>query len=275
MLKTITVVAVALLAAGCDGRAVDAPAKPDAAPRTAAPASAQPRPDGTIAIKAAMDKCYEDQGDDAQKACVRALENSQFALTDGRASRDDLTLCFKTHAPAPVCLEDRPALGMDSERDFTEYRYLGRLPEPRLYVVERWQYQGSGVTLIDADTGAVSQVGAVPVASPDGARIAVASTDLDPATDEADQVIYRLASELTIYRHGEGKLLQEFKFETPDDWGPGEPRWLSAQRLEVPVMQILERSDHAELLATGTRTYELVDGRWHEAAASAKPVPTN
>lgn len=274
-MKTITVVALALFAAGCGERAVDAPAKPDAAPHAAPPASAPPRPDGAIAIKAAMDKCYENQDADTQETCVRALENSQFALTDGRVSRNDLTLCFKTRAPAPVCLEDRPARGMDSERDFTEYRYLGRLPGPRLYVVERWQYQGSGVTLIDADTGAVSQVGAVPVASPDGARIAVASTNLDPAADEADQVIYRLASELTIYRYGEGKLLQEFKFEAPDDWGPGDPRWLSAQLLEVPVMQILESSDHAELRATGTRTYELADGRWREAAASAKPVPTN
>lgn len=275
MMKTITVVAVALFAAGCGERAMDAPAKPDAALHAAPPAPAPPRPDGPIAIKAAMDKCYEDQDADAQKACVRALENSQFALTDGRASRDDLTLCFKTRAPAPVCLQDRPARGMDSERDYTEYRYLGRLPEPRLYVVERWQYQDSGVTLIDADTGVVSQVGAVPVSSPDGARIVIASTNLDPTTDEADQVIYRLASELTIYRHSEGKLLQEFKFEAPNDWGPGEPRWLSTQRLEVPVMQILERSDHAELRATGTRTYELVDGRWHEAATSAKPVPMN
>lgn len=272
-MKTITVVALALFAAGCGERAVDAPAKPDAAPHAAPPASAPPRPDGVIAIKAAMDECYENQDADTQETCVRALENSQFALTDGHASRNDLTLCFKTHAPAPVCLEDRPARGMDSERDFTEYRYLGRLPGPRLYVVERWQYQGSGMTLIDADTGTVSQVGAVPVASPDGARIAIASTKPDPTTDEADQVIYRLASELTIYRYSEGKLLQEFKFEAPDDWGPGEPRWLSARLLEVPVMQILEGSDHAELRATGTRTYELLNGRWREAAASAKPVP--
>lgn len=275
MMKTITVVAVALFAAGCGECAMDAPAKPDAALHAVSPASAPPPPDGPIAIKAAMDKCYENHDADAQKACVRALENSQFALTEGRASRDDLSLCFKTRAPAPVCLEDRPARGMDSERDYTEYRYLGRLPGPRLYVVERWQYQGSGVTLVDADSGVVSQVGAVPVASPDGARIAIASTNLDPTTDEADQVIYRLASELTVHRYSEGKLLQEFKFETPDDWGPGEPRWLSAQLLEVPVMQILERSDHAELRATGTRTYELANGRWHETAASAKPVPMN
>ena len=274
-MKTITVLAVALFAAGCDERAVDAPAEHDAPPRVASPASGSPRPDGAIAIKAAMEKCYEDQDADAQNSCVRALENSQLALTDGRASRDGLSLCFKTRAPAPVCLEDRPARGMDSERDYTEYRYLGRLPGPSLYVVERWQYQGSGVTLIDADTGVVSQVGAVPVASPDGARIAIASTNPDPTTDEADQVIYRLASEFTIYRHSEGKLVQEFKFEAPDDWGPGEPRWLGAQLLEVPVMQILERSDHAELRATGTRTYGFVDGRWHEAAASATPVPTN
>ena len=276
-MKTITVVAVALFATGCGERAVDAPAKVNAAPRVASPAAASPPPDGAIAlrIKAAMEKCYEDQDADAQKKCVRALENSQFALTDGRASRDGLALCFKTRAPTPMCLEDRPARGMDSERDYTEYRYLGRLPEPRLYVVERWQYQGSGVTLIDADTGVVSEVGAVPVASPDGARIAIASTKLDPATDEADQLVYRLASELAIYRYGEGKLLQEFKFEAPDDWGPGEPRWLDAQLLEVPVMQIIERSDHAELRATGTRTYELVNDRWRETAASAKPVSMN
>lgn len=274
-MKSITILAVALFAAGCQERAMDAPAKLNATPHVASPTAAPPQLDGAtaIGIKAAMEKCYADQDDDAQNNCVRALENNQFALTGGRASRDDLTLCFKTGAPAPVCLEDRPARGMDSERDFTEYRYLGRLPEPRLYVVERWQYQGSGVTLIDADTGVVSEVGAVPVASPDGTRIAVASTKLDPAADEADQVIYRLASELTIYRYSEGKLIQEFKFEAPDDWGPGEPRWLSAQLLEVPVMQILERSDHAELRATGTRTYELVNGHWRETAASAKPVP--
>jgi hypothetical protein len=276
-MKTIRVVAVALMVAGCGERVVNAPAKLDAAPPVASPTAAPPQSDGAIAIriKEAMEKCYADQDADTQKTCVRALENSQFALIDGRASRDDLTLCFKTRAPTPVCLEDRPARGMDSERDYIEYRYLGRLPEPRLYVVERWLYQGSGVTLIDADTGVVNEVGAVPVASPDGARLAIASTNLDPATDEADQVIYRLASELTLYRYSDGKLVQEFKLEAPEDWGPGEPRWLSAQRLEVPVMQILERSDHAELRATGTRTYELVNGRWREMAVSAKPVSMN
>jgi hypothetical protein len=277
-MRTITVaVAATLFAAGCGERTVDAPAQLSAAPRPASPAAAPASPDGTdaIRIKAAMDKCYENQDAEAQKACVRALENSQFALTDGRASRDDLALCFKTRAPKPICLEDRPARGMDSERDFTEYRYLGRLPGPRLYVVERWRYQGSDVTLVDADTGTVSEVGTVPVASPDGARIAVASAELDPLTDEADQVIYRLASALTIYRYSDGRLVQEFKLEAPDDWGPGEPSWLGAQRLEVPVMQIIDASDQAVLQATGVRTYELLDGRWREAAASAKPVSTN
>ncbi|MEG3791565.1 hypothetical protein V1318_15660 [Lysobacter sp. CCNWLW3] len=267
--------AATLLSAGCGERTLDAPAKSDMTPRPASPAVAAPPPKGSaaIGIKAAMDKCYANEDAEVQDTCVRALENAQFALTDGRASRDGLNLCFKTNAPTPVCLEDRPARGMDSERDFTEYRYLGRLPGPPLYVVERWQYQGSDVTLIDADTGAVSEVGAVPVASPDGVRIAVASTVLDPSADESDQVIYRLASALTIFRYSNGKLLQEFKLEAPDDWGPGEPRWLDAQRLEVPIMQIIDASDHAVLQATGIRTYELRDGRWHEA--SAKPIPAN
>lgn len=275
-MRTVMIaLAATLLSAGCGERTLDAPAKSDMTPRPASPAVAAPPPKGSaaIGIKAAMDKCYANEDAEVQDTCVRALENAQFALTDGHASRDGLNLCFKTNAPTPVCLEDRPARGMDSERDFTEYRYLGRLPGPPLYVVERWQYQGSDVALIDADTGAVSEVGAVPVASPDGVRIAVASTVLDPSADESDQVIYRLASALTIFRYSDGKLLQEFKLEAPDDWGPGEPRWLDAQRLEVPIMQIIDASDHAVLQATGIRTYELLDGRWHEA--SAKPISAN
>lgn len=269
--------AAALLATGCGERNVEAPEKTDTPQLPASQTVAASPSDGmnALSVKAAMDKCYGNQDAQAQDACVRSLEDSQFALADGRVSRDDLSLCFKTGAPAPVCLEDQPALGMDSERDYTQYLYLGRLPGPRLYVVERSRYQGSDVMLIDADTGKVSEVGAIPVASPDGNRIAVASTQLDPSADDADQVIYRLASALTIYRHGDGKLQQEFELKAPDDWGPGEPRWLTPERVEVPVMRIIDASDHAVLQATGTKTYEWLDGRWREAATSAKPAAAN
>lgn len=77
-MKTITVAAVALFAAGCGDRAVDASAKPDATLRFASPASAPRRPDGAIAVKAAMEKCYGGQDADELKGTEAFTQLGSF-----------------------------------------------------------------------------------------------------------------------------------------------------------------------------------------------------
>ncbi|MEH6420554.1 hypothetical protein [Pseudomonas sp. CGJS7] len=256
------------LAPGCADRTAPAPTQPTTA------AIALEAVDPAVAFKARLamgQQCPKYDGRD--HSCLLASEAGRLASTAGRASRDGNALCFKTDAAAPVCLRDRPAEGLDSERDYDHHWYLGRLSAPPLYVVEHWRYENSATILIDAVNGAISRVAAPPVASPDGERIAVASTQLDPKADSQDRVVYRLAASLTIYRYRYGIVHQEFEVKPDGDWGPGQPRWLSPSSVEVPVQRLAGGNERGELQATGVRRYELIDERWREHMPSAsKPV---
>lgn len=206
---------------------------------------------GVAQVVEAMGRCDHQRYD----ACVADIERRVVAQSAGRVVRNGASICIKPERSDLVCLEASPE---DAEDDFIAYTYLGQLAAPATHVLRVTYYEGRAVLLVDAISGNRHDVSAVPVPSPDGARLAVASMDLDAAFDP---------NEFVIYRYGEGGLTQELKV-SPTDWGPGTPRWLNANRVELPVES--STVEAPEYRVTGKRTYDLDrQGRWRETVTVA------
>lgn len=205
---------------------------------------------GVAQVVEAMGRCGRERYD----ACVADIEGRVIARSAGRVVRKGASICIAPKQVVPVCVEASHDVG----DDFIAYTYLGQLASPAVHVLRVSYYEGRGALLVDAITGDRHHVSAVPVPSPDGARLAVASMDMDAAFDP---------NEFVIYRYDDGGLTQELKV-SPTDWGPGTPRWLDASRVEVPVESSTgEAPGHR---VTGKRTYDLDwQGRWRETVSVA------
>lgn len=205
---------------------------------------------GVAQVVEAMQSCGRERHD----ACVADIEGRVIARSAGRVSRTGGSICIRPHRAEPVCVEATH----DVDDDFVAYTYLGQLAAPAVHVLRVSYYEGRGVLLVDAINGNRHSISAVPVPSPDGQRLAVASMDLDAAFDP---------NEFVIYRYGEGGLTQELKV-SPTDWGPGTPNWLNANRVELPVES--STVEASEYRVTGKRTYDLDGhGRWRETVTVA------
>lgn len=269
---SVAAVLSAVLIASCDrlqvprgGEELAARSAPSAipAPVQQSPGQADPAPDfpfaearneglaGVAQVVEAMGRC-DHQGYDA---CVADIEKRVVAQSAGRVARNGASICIRPERTDLVCLEASPE---NAEDDFVAYTYLGQLAAPAVHVLRVTYYEGRAVLLVDAITGNRHNVSAVPVPSPDGERLAVASMDLDAAFDP---------NEFVIYRYDDGGLTQELKV-SPTDWGPGTPRWLNASRVELPVES--STVEAPEYRVTGKRTYDLDGhGRWRETVTVA------
>jgi hypothetical protein len=102
------------------------------------------------------------------------------------------------------------------------FRYLGELASIRYFVVHVAHYEGDDFLLVHQSDGSVIRVPAVPVPSPDGRRIAVASGM------HAD---YN-ANRLEVWHLAGTKLTREWVFE-PEEWAARLPEWTSASEFRA------------------------------------------
>lgn len=206
--------------------------------------------DGAVA---AINRCHEN-GEDF--ACADAVEKSAIAASNGRVLRTGDQICIHPQRAEDVCVTTNTT---DEGEEFIAYTYLGELGAPPLHVLRVAYYEGRAALLVDATTGHQQLVSAIPQPSPDGRHLAVASMDLDAAFD---------ANEFVIYRYVGGAIVQELKV-SPNDWGPGTPRWLSAKRVELPVETPVDGA-RSGYRVTGKRTYDLDgQGLWRETVSVA------
>lgn len=202
--------------------------------------------DSVDRVVAALAQCPNDAPD---VACSEAIELRVIAHSAGRVVRDGGRICIRPETARTVCVADNHS---DTD-EYVSYTYLGQFTSPRVHVLQVGYYEGLGVLLVDAITGKQNHVSRLPVPSPDGRRLAVASMDMAAAFDP---------NEFVIYRYDDGALVQELKV-SPNDWGPGRPRWPTAARVELPVETDGDKIGRYRV--TGKRIYDLDgQGRWRE-----------
>lgn len=143
--------------------------------------------------------------------CARAIEANQLPGADG-ISRTARGLCFES--PEAQCVPDDDDLA---------YSYLGTISRPPYHVLWAQYVEGNQVLLVHAATGKRVWVDAIPVVSPDGNRLAVASADL--------AVGYNF-NRLTIFAASGDSLVVDWLVE-PQDWGPSAAAWLSDSTIAV------------------------------------------
>lgn len=187
---------------------------------------------------AAINRCHK--GNEGF-ACADAVEPAAIAAKGGRVWRTGARICIRPSQAEDVCVTTNTT---DEGAEFIAYTYLGQLSGPRLHVLRIRYYEGQAALLVDAVTGHQKLVSAIPKPSPDGRYLAVASKDMDAAFDP---------NEFVIYRYERGAILQELKI-SPDDWGAGTPRWLSATRVDLPVETAVGGTGGYRV--TGKRTYD-------------------
>jgi hypothetical protein len=117
-----------------------------------------------------------------------------------------------------------------------EYRYVGRVGRGpgTLHVIERKGWEDASVELINARTGAVALLRALPVMSPDATRFTVV-VDLGMGTWDRVTTCFG-QSEVTVWRMTDSVPVKEFAVDAFDcntgrGWGPSAPVWRSADTI--------------------------------------------
>jgi hypothetical protein len=101
------------------------------------------------------------------------------------------------------------------EMEVANFRYEGVVPRIPFHAVSASYYEATGVFLVHDSTGRRTGVYALPVASPDGREVVVASMDLLQIVRTNGIFIYRVEGDT---------LVETWRHETMD-WGPKEAIW--------------------------------------------------
>jgi hypothetical protein len=151
-------------------------------------------------------------GIDNSYDCAKAMEKARIDTLSDRVSRDNHRLFIRL-ADGRRCVFTDDAKEVDGRL----YTYLGQLERVGYDLIEVHYYEGGSYLLLNPLTGVIQQVDAVPVVSPDGARLVAASFDLEAAFNPTS---------ISIWRINGGGLTLEFAYDFSDvDWGPGNPVW--------------------------------------------------
>ena len=124
----------------------------------------------------------------------------------------------------------------DSERLY----YLGLLERPSYYILFVQYYEGGAIRAVSTRSGWTGIIDNMPVPSPNALHVAVSSYGGLGRYD---------SNRLTIWRVVGDALEKEWSIE-PDQWGPGEIRWLDNNRLSVA--QLKGREHHGSPITTKT-----------------------
>lgn len=153
----------------------------------------------------------------SEVSCNDQIEAEALAASPSHAHRAGKTLTLGTDS-APVVLTDSKA----PESSTTIFRLLGELTPLPYFVVHVAHYEGDEFMLVHQSDGSAIRVPAVPVPSPDGRRIAVASgmhADYNP-------------NRLEVWQLAGTKLGREWSFE-PREWAARLPEWVNASEFRA------------------------------------------
>ena len=174
--------------------------------------------------------------------CSEAIQNMKLVAADGLVSVSEDSICFSGRAWTG-CVSR-----MMGDPSFPgTARYIGTYGSAPYHVLWIGYYEGSSVSLIHTQTGAIIEVDAVPVVSPDGSRLAVASGDL---------AVQYNPNRLSVWRYESSSLLREWSVE-PDQWEPRSVEWVSNLALRV------ERAWPSARYRIDTVMVVLEGGEWH------------
>lgn len=133
------------------------------------------------------------------------------------------------------------------------YSLAGYYPEIGYALVAVQYYEGDTYYLISVTTGKEENIASAPVISPDRKRIAVANVGLPSGyTPNA----------LSVFKLRPGGLIKEF-FEAPDDWGPGDLRWVSNEEITFTQYRVNPDYSAADDLVGAPRKLIYRPGKWH------------
>lgn len=143
-------------------------------------------------------------------------ENQLLEESGGAAFRpDSLTLCLVTDPGDTLVFPDTAGM---AESGFGSLNLLADwLPDQRLWVIWRMEWDFSSWLLVSAVDGATWRSVGRPVASPGGTRLLCAYRDLETG---------HMDTGIEIWRVGEEGLVQEY-LALEDDRAPTEASWLS------------------------------------------------
>ena len=220
----LTAAATALLAAGCS-----APA----------PTRAFPSPIAVTLHEGVCDTISNTH------RCAQAIEALQLVASGSLAWRDARGIWFEADR-GYICVPHDTVGGWPSW-----FSYLGTLAEPPYHVLWQQYHEGNGVLLVNVASGTRVPVDALPVASPDGRFVVVASLDLDAAYNP---------NRIAIYRSVGDSLMREWSL-APTDWGPGAPIWIDSATVQVPRVTTDWTRGYEESIL-GTLTVVRRNGAW-------------
>jgi hypothetical protein len=157
--------------------------------------------------------------------CAPSAESIAVAATAGRIERSGTNLRVRIPGRADLRLQDDPTEG---ER-YVRHRYLGVFPGLPYDIVERSYYEGGAYLAIHHATGDTTVLDDLPLIAPGGARLFVASADLEAGY---------APNRLTIYRVGPAGLRVEWRQETADvengtGWAADSARWRDSLTIEA------------------------------------------
>ena len=142
-----------------------------------------------------------------------------------------------------------------ADENGVEYEYLGGFSRSGVEVVYTQRYEDEAWTLVDPRNGALQEVSAPPLASPDGASFAAVGDDMSINEFNAIQIVG--------YQDG------KFSMQSVDADYACDPVWLNADTLQLKVLSPKYRDRNGELLAgelpsSAWRTTKVVrkNGEW-------------
>ena len=161
-----------------------------------------------------------------RKACARAFEHHLLS-TSGGARRDDSTLSIPLLRGDTLTLRD----SSDAHGGVIGYSYRGRVRQSQYHLVELQFYEGGGYLLINERSGWKTFSNGVPIASPDGERLAAGNVDLEAEFSPTTIQVWRVAAD-TLVLEWEHDLLAA-RAENDSVWGPGGLRWTGPAEIVV------------------------------------------
>jgi hypothetical protein len=234
-----------VIAAGCGGGASRPPAL-EPAPATVSRDPTAPRPADYRGL------C---RGQTNEYACGRAIERFQIERAPERVARRGDTLIVRLADGNAATFVNRNV----EDDTGVWYTYREYLPAVHYHLVAAHLYEGTAYVLTHHDTGGRARIQALPVFSPDGARFATASEDLESGYNP---------TAIQIWRVVETAFVLEWSFEPAGDpvrhseeaWGPGELRWISPT--EIRVQRVRFDPETYARSVDGDVVIRLVGGRW-------------
>jgi len=177
-----------------------------------------PRPEGFVDVLDTINRSCADTSNTFE--CAKAVEQYRLGKGVSGVTRVGRRLSLVAKNGMVVDLTDTHD---PSAEDYVGYAYSEYLACFGHHLIHRQMYDTEGYMLVNADTGARTDVPGVPVLAPDCRRLAVASG------------LPFAGSVLQVWRLNEtGRVVLEWGHQPDSEWTPGVVVWKSPVLLELP-----------------------------------------